>query len=203
MSIVHNRIANEAATLGIDREEPTASGERAQMHWRVKCQCGEVYAWGTDPAMQPTVLVQRFRNRGWRIATGKTPLCPKCIKETRVTKQTVGPDPKIARKVYGLLDDHFDEDKKLYKHGWNDQKIAAEVDTSPDLVATIRKGAYGELAEDPRIQGFRDDLELLRMELNEMKERHDKEIAEAYTKIAAVEQRVSNAKVGALLKEWA
>lgn len=70
----------------------------------------------------------------------------------------IGPDLKIARRVYGLLDDHFDDQKRVYRPSWSDAAVADAAKTSEELVARIRREAYGELAEDPFVTNAKRDM---------------------------------------------
>ena len=108
---------------------------------------------------------------------------------------SVGPDPKIGRKIYGLLDSHFDDLNRTYRRGWDDTRIATEADTSVDLVTRIRREAYGELAEDPRIQVLKDDLELLRMEVTEAQNASTEKLTALFNKIGELEARCTNIKL--------
>jgi hypothetical protein len=74
---------------------------------------------------------------------------------------TIGPDPKITRRVIVALEEHFDDEKKLYRPGWDDQRIAEETKAALDFVKKYRKDAYGELAEDPEIAKLRDDIKAM------------------------------------------
>jgi len=115
---------------------------------------------------------------------------------------TLGPDPKLARKIYAALDDHFDDVKKRFAPGWDDQRIAKELDVSPELVIRIRREAYGELAEDPAISVLRDDVELLKMELADASDKLGKEYAGKLDDLrAGFATRISNVegRLGALL----
>jgi hypothetical protein len=103
----------------------------------------------------------------------------------------IGPDPKIARRIYAALDEHFDEDRKLYRTGWADAKVAETLDVSIDLVTRIRREAYGELAEPPEIQGFRDDLELLRMQVVDDSMQAATRTADMLAKISELEGRIA------------
>jgi hypothetical protein len=73
----------------------------------------------------------------------------------------IGPDPKIARRVITLLNDHFDSEKRVYEPGWSDERIAKEAAAALDFVTKYRREAYGELAEDPEIAKLRDDLKAM------------------------------------------
>lgn len=74
-------------------------------------------------------------------------------------------DPKLMRKVYNLLDDHFNETTRLYDEGWNDAKIAEAVELSEVAIAKIRVAAYGELADDPKLVALRSEIVALRAQL--------------------------------------
>lgn len=73
-----------------------------------------------------------------------------------------GPNPKIARRVYQLLDDTFDETTGLYARGYSDEMVAKELDVSIDLVVKTRREAYGELAEDPIVDELTESVNELR-----------------------------------------
>lgn len=79
-------------------------------------------------------------------------------------KTTPQPTPKISHAVFQALDDKFDPQKRLYRLGYTDARIAGECNTSEEVVAFLRRETFGELAEDPRLSSLRDDIELYRME---------------------------------------
>lgn len=109
------------------------------------------------------------------------------MKQDHITWNT---NPKIARKVYALLDDHFNEETKLYRSGWSDAKIAAEIQTSVEVVSRIREEAYGKLAQDPALQALRDDIELARMETIELQTQFNTNVATMLDKLAGLEKRL-------------
>lgn len=191
VNVAAERIAVEAAAYGILR---TAHTPGQPSMWKVscsKCDNYETHNWAND--YQPRGMVSRFRHRGWVLLDKTPPMCRDCSKGVKTLASTsIGPDPKIARKIYALLDEHFDDVKRLYRSPWNDQRIAKTIDISPDIVMRIRKEAYGELAEDPALQGFRDDLEIIRMEAVDLQDRFNKELASHLTKINELEGKISN-----------
>lgn len=184
----------------------------SRIRWRVTCDgCGATrdHDWGISPQYKQGLAT--LTREGWR-AEFKKFTCKACIsKEKTVKHQTppvqmspalgelrsplvpsvaptpIGPDPKIARKIYGLLDDHFDEKTRRYKSPWSDEKIAAAADTALALVVRIRREAYGELAEDPVLATLRDDFELLRMELQDeigkLKNKYDEQITQLQARL--------------------
>lgn len=90
---------------------------------------------------------------------------------TTVPTTPTVPNLKLARKVYAALDEHFDEDKKMYRDGWNDLTISKSLGVSQDVVTRIRREAYGELAMDPKLAKLSDDIELLRMEYDDAQQK--------------------------------
>jgi len=100
---------------------------------------------------------------------------------------TLGPDPKLARRIYAKLDEVFNDTTRLYVRGWDDARVAQEVQTSALLVERIRREAYGELAEDPVLSELRDDLELHKMEIAEAISALQKD---ANDKIVALQARI-------------
>ena len=81
--------------------------------------------------------------------------------------KTIGPDPKIARKIYAALDEHFDDKKRVYLAGYSDEEVAKSLDVSQEIVISIRKAAYGELAVDSAMSKLGDDIMLVRLEFDE------------------------------------
>ena len=148
-------------------------GPRDHQHsvrWQIVCSaCDHVETKGWGPRTSPEIMVRNFRRAGWTVGRGIRPLCPSCgsNREAKEVKDTplVGPSPKIARRVFGLLDDHFDEQTRRYRPGYSDERVAKEANTAIELVMRLRREAYGELAEDPKLTELRDDIELLRLEM--------------------------------------
>jgi len=133
--------------------------------WYIHCKCGASQTIGRPINCIPEHLVPAFKREGWDISLKYPPVCAQCQKgERKVTSTSVAPNPKIARQIYASLDDHFNEKKRVYNSGWSDAKIAKELDVSVSVVTAIRKEAYGELAEDPAITAFKEDIELLKLE---------------------------------------
>ena len=164
-----SRIAEEAATYGVMH---THYDGTAPIKWKVtcgSCQEAQLYGWPIDT--HPRTLVSKLRQRGWNLELHHTPVCKSCQKEAAMTKPTTGPDLKLARRIYSLLDENFHEGSRLYRDGWNDERVAKEADAALDVVVKFRREAYGELAEDPALQALRDDLAILRMEVEDIREK--------------------------------
>lgn len=136
--------------------------------WIAQCACGAALRVNGGICHPPHVTISQLERHGWLIKKNKTPQCSNC-QETKVAKPSpqIGPDPKIARKIYAQLDEHFDDVKRAYRGSASDEWVAKTLDVSVDIVTSIRIAAYGELAEDPKVSMLRDDIELLRMEFND------------------------------------
>lgn len=93
------------------------------------------------------------------------------------------PTPKITHAVFQQLDAVFDGAKRLYKHGWTDAKVAKECGTSEDVVTYLRFETFGELAEDPRLQSIKDDIQLLEMQIADVKKNSDKAIRDLLSRV--------------------
>jgi hypothetical protein len=68
---------------------------------------------------------------------------------------------KVTRRVIVALEEHFDDEKKLYRDGYSDERIAKEEDASIDFVKKYRRDAYGELAVDPEIAKLTEDIKAM------------------------------------------
>lgn len=91
---------------------------------------------------------------------------------------SAGPSAKISRKVFSLLDEHFDEGARLYHPGWSDDEIAKEACCAPGVVERLRREAFGPLAEDPKLKALRDDFDLLQIEVFDATEKLGAKIAD-------------------------
>jgi hypothetical protein len=148
----------------------THDREHKRLSWVVTCGCNATEAFQFPPTAHPDMMYKGVRQHGWRIEKKRAPVCVECIKSEKAPKEqfvmsaptptisTVDPNKKIMRRVYALLDDHFDEQTKRYAKGWNDERVAKEADTSLALVIATRKEAYGDLAEDPEVTIMLDEL---------------------------------------------
>lgn len=145
--------------------------------WSCKCvACGDEHITRFKPMTDIARVKAAIEQEGWAFPRNK-PVCPTCIaaaKKVRqmgnTTKIETVVNPKLQRKVYALLDDHFNETTKLYVNGWSDKKIAEAAETSEQFVASVREEAYGKLAEDPAITAIRNeiaDLEAARVKLGD------------------------------------
>jgi hypothetical protein len=188
-----DRLVNDAEKLGFFRR---STGANHTLKWTARCsRCDTTEHLALPLASPAAAIAKKCTAHGWRLNKDNNHVCPKCVaheKENKVSKMIVGPDPKIARKIFAALDDHFDEPKRLYTPGYSDERIAKELDVSLDVVLSLRRGAYGELAEDPMTQMLRDDLELLRMEGIELQKRYAADMATHLGKITELENKINH-----------
>lgn len=196
--MTQKHLVEDAAKVGF---YPTriATGGRPATRWACKCaKCGTERVWGWEPGTSPTFMIQNLSRNGWT-HDKRGPICDSCTNDEHQEKKVskIEPmNPKLQRKVFALLDDHFDEDKRLYRSGWSDKKIAEAADTSEQFVESLRRGAYGELAEDPAISALKGEIALLSQEakrvgdelLNRMTEIEGK-ITQLYQRIQTYEQK--------------
>jgi len=190
-NVTIQRIEAEALPYGLHR---TMAGPNHQKKWTLHCAaCDRDTQFGFSQDMPPQSMVADVRKRGWDVSDKRPPRCPVCVElERQMSKVHIGPDPKLNRKIFQFLDDHFDETKRLYRAGWSDQKIADEIGTHVDLIIKTRREAYGELAEDPVVQTLRDDIALMRLELDELTSTFNATVAASLSKLSDLETRLNN-----------
>ena len=54
---------------------------------------------------------------------------------------------KALPELYMALGDYYDADKKAYKPGWSDDKIASQLKLAPEFVRDRREKDFGPLAK--------------------------------------------------------
>lgn len=65
---------------------------------------------------------------------------------------------QALRKVFALLEDHFDGDGGNYRGDWSDDKIAKETGISKDAVKGYRINAFGKIKPPSEIAVLRHEL---------------------------------------------
>jgi hypothetical protein len=158
-------------------------------------------------------ILSHFRKQGWQFDYKVSPYCtPQCQRSAKKAKQAeerekkrveemnhkpqapplpapvaapsmIGPNPKIVVKVITMLNEHFDLEKRLYRSGWSDERIAKEADTSLSFVMGYREDAYAKLAEEPAATKLREDIQAL----EDLQAQH---VAEINAKIAELKARL-------------
>lgn len=199
----HNylQIAADCAHHGI-LEILDGAGRR---RWELTCgHCGKSTNHFRADVKDGAQIINHFARGKWVLARNRSPYCSReCAgaarlieKEQAMSPKPNGgsppvpqpPNPVIMRRVITLLNDQFDMDKRLYREGYSDERIAKEAETSVDFVVMQRRGAYGELAEDPMIATLRSEVASLRQLMEEetvkMRQTFDAQIKEVDYKIA-------------------
>lgn len=68
------------------------------------------------------------------------------------------PAAAALRKVFQLLEDHFDGTEGQYKNEYTDDRIAKETGISKDAVKQYRQNAFGKIKPPTELQLIRMDL---------------------------------------------
>lgn len=191
----------DAAREGFYR---THDPSRNRQRWATKCDtCGTERIWNIGDNSPIEYMQRTLTKSGWQAHKG-TCTCPTCVNEAKMTKQTSTPQPsqaaietsmKLQRKVYALLDEHFDEEKRIYRDGWSDKKIADAVQTATVYVETVRRSAYGELAEDPATTALRKDIASLEQQVSDLQDTVLNKAVELEQKVNELKARTHNLSV--------
>jgi hypothetical protein len=142
---------------------------------------------------------RKFAQQGWSLDPAKCPAhnrrnhCPRPTKETKMPAETATPAPTFSAptpaaiaaqaKMFSLLQTHFDPDTGVYGSGYTDAKIAEECRLSVELVAGVRKQAFGELKVPTEVAQLTADIEALEALLTET-------VAPIQTELSALKTRV-------------
>lgn len=141
-------------------------------------QTGDVEPWQNGAKMSKEVL-----KNGTATTAGRIDLIPPSLK-------TLSANPKLERKIFELLQDHFDEKTRIYEKEWSDVRISQETGASPQFVSAKRIGWFGEIAEDPAITALREDVELFELELGEKWKSMENEMAALRIKLSELTARL-------------
>lgn len=122
---------------------------------------------------------KKFTQQGWAVDPAK---CPDHNRHNHVRKEkpvstATAPAPTFAAptpaaiaaqaKMFGLLQVHFDPESGTYSNDYSDAKIASECRLSVDLVAGVRKEAFGELKVPSEVAALQADIAALESLLEE------------------------------------
>lgn len=174
----------------------TQVGDRMEPRWTSKCTCcGTERTWNWGPNYATISMIQCAEMAGWSHSKREF-LCEPCAEKAQKARRKMKieniPNPKIQRDVYRLLDDHFDESTRLYRNGWTDKKVAEAAKTSEQFVITLRRGAYGELAEDPAITALKGEMASLEQEAKRIEDDLLNKMAEISEKITKLHERINS-----------
>lgn len=195
MNGVVQTMRDEATALGFYPKRISTGGPgRPAKRWACKCSvCSSEATFGWSSYIPPDMMAKNAQQAGWGYRHKKL-VCPTCIsaeKDERMSNKidTVA-NPKLQRKVFNLLDEHFNEETRLYDAGWSDKKVAEAAQTSEQYVISLRKGAYADLAEDPAITALRGEVADLENKSKTLTDALMTTVDEIEKKIAALNTRL-------------
>lgn len=142
--------------------------ERRMVAQVIRCRdCGatdQITSANSKSTLPTAAVARKFAQRGWHLGQHRNrDLCPACAHPKKPKKEapmTTKPPETPARPapskaasksitdLYLYLEDHYDRDKKLYRNGWTDEKIAAELGLSVTVVSARREQDFGPLVKD-------------------------------------------------------
>lgn len=155
-----------------------------------RCKCGNEMAVYLSHHLPPDVIVKKFVTAGWLIKNTKM-TCQRCvgrIKENRKegpmaktveqatvtalhTGDPVTQNPLKQRRLFEAIEAAFDEKRGRYKNpNESDATIAKDTGFSEEYVATVRRGAFGEIKVDPAMETLLDNMVKLGAEVKDMTE---------------------------------
>ena len=139
----------------------------------IRCKsCGREEHHTFPPEVSPVAVTQRWGRRGWKVVRhGVSATCPECLNKTKAarreptaedfdrlrsqanqannTEESMAKSDKPAtgalRRLFTLLEEHYDESLRSYDEGWSDQRVATECGLAERFVAETREDAYGPL----------------------------------------------------------
>lgn len=177
----HQPQAEEAAPQETHLEEPKPSSKRGGRRSRESVRKGVETAArrraeqkarqaAEDEEVRQLVLKARAeRELGVTVPTPVHSSPPQPAPVMHTHAQELSPKAYVA--VVHKLDQVFDKTARRYQQGYTDLRVAEECGAVLAQVVELRTLAYGELAEDPRIAGLRDDVMQLTQLLQETMQR--------------------------------
>lgn len=140
-----------------------------------------------EPGLHPDFVAKRMLGKGWTF--GSVLACPECSKrrarranlpeETDVATaakegaRSGGEMSDAARKAHRfvmmMLEEGYDENRRTYRDGWSDERIASETGASVTHVRDTRESFFGPVADPvpPEFHALRADLDALRADLGQ------------------------------------
>lgn len=142
-------------------------------------QCRRLESINMRPDMPPDQVLKKFRQKGWETDQrhAKHCICPECCKPkpkpelkpqgfymTQLKEklaEAMQPSLVHVRRILGIVEGHFDEDKGRYTGGYDDRKVAAELNLPWAMVAKVREESGLKIKGDPEVLAIKDDLATL------------------------------------------
>ena len=156
--------------------------------------CEKFVTFNGDGHLPPIAIFKRFQALGWIIGerNAKHNRCPDCqsargqkvnpnvellkmAENVRQISEVRAATPIEFRKIQTLLDDHFDEG--TYLDGYDDERVAKEVNVPRALVTKVREEAWGPIKIDPIGRQILDEIEVVKSQIAEIEARVTKWVA--------------------------
>lgn len=163
-------------------------------------RCPAILRLALKPDFPCEAVAQKFRNRGWRFSerNARDHLCPDCIKAGKapaVSENEVAtmsktekallpvpfPDsplilPRAAtmpevRRILALVEGHFDEAKGCYLGGYDDERVAQELDLPRAMVAKVRDESGLVLKPSPELLALAAEIKAMGAMLDDLQVR--------------------------------
>jgi len=153
---------------------------------------------------------KKMARRGWQAWANKKSktYCPACLGPRKkaasppALKVVPMAPPKLVdvrkptqaerMKIRALLDLHFDDARGMYLEGKNDQTLAEEVGVPRLVVEQMREVSYGPLRVNPEDVAMQAEITQLRQDLDLLKKELDERLAPRREEIAQLEVRLAN-----------
>lgn len=160
--------------------------ENGQQRIAVTCsRCQSQATQGVSMGIPANRAAKNFRSKGWRIDRKcHEAVCPRCQEEESSMKQS----PEAIRaqaKLFALLEEHFDPEKKRYRADWSDDKVSKECGLSVDQVSMTRESLYGPMV-DPAVAKAEAEIDRIQAQLTELESLVKTETAKLRTELAKV-----------------
>lgn len=160
--------------------------EHGKQRVAVTCsRCQSTATQGASMGIPANRAAKNFRNQGWEIDRKcHVAVCPRCREEESAMKQS----PEAIRaqaKLFALLEEHFDPEKKRYRDDWSDDKVSKACSLSVDQVSVTRESLYGPMV-DPAVAKAEAEIDRLQAQITELEAFFKTESAKIRTELAKV-----------------
>lgn len=148
-----------------------------------RCQFQETH--GSSVGIPVNRAAKNFRAKGWQVDRKcHEAICPGCLREETNMKQS----PEAIRaqaKLFTLIEEHFDPEKKRYRTDWTDERVSKECGLSIDQVAMTRESLHGPMV-DPAVVKAEAEIDRIQAQLTELETLVKGEVNKLRTELAKV-----------------
>ena len=107
---------------------------------------------------------------------------------------TVIMDPSTRRRVFRLIDEHWDESRGRYENTWSDQRLATDLKVPRAWVEEIRREAFGDNGGNAEMDELKVDLEAAEKRFSEMSAEAARRLDAAVNACAGLEKALIDIK---------